>query len=190
MKVKLLDQPIMLLDRDKGVSEPMWYETPVSKAQAETSNLKVAAIIESLKSVEGNQVGLVVSSLLQQPEVRVQEGLPWTIRRAMISTLYATRHAYAETNADGSLKPEKQEVIAQMQSMGYAFQHAPKMGFVVLDASEMELARRKMYELPLPGLVAADVNRYFDQLEDKTKTEVIFGIDEEDAAPTLNTPGE
>ncbi len=190
MKVKMLDQPIMLIDRDKETSEPIWYEKPISESQVATINVKTAAIIENLRNIESDQVSLVVNALLEQEEAEPQKGVPWTIRRAMISTLYATRHAYAKTDAKGQPKPEKQDVIAQMQAMGYAFQHAPKMGFVVLDADDMQLVRRKMYELPLPGLVAADVNRYLDQLEEKTKTEVVFGVEEEDAVPDLAVVGE
>lgn len=190
MKIKTLDQAILLVDRGKGVSSPMWYEAPVTKEEADATNFTVTSAIESLRDIPAEKVMSTVSALLSKNPVEAKEGIPWTIRRAMISTLYANTYGRGEKTSDGSPKPEKQEVVAQMQSIGYAFQHAPKMGFVTLDAEEMQLVRRKMYELPLPGLVAAEINHYFDQLEDKTKTEVIFGIDNEDIDPSSISSGE
>lgn len=181
MKVKFLDQPVVMTDRFTGETKKIWYTKPITEEEATAANLVTQEIIDKLGDLDGDQAVMVLAELMSKKSVEATNGKPWTIRQAVISAMYATNYKNAEKDKQGNPKLEKEDVVAQMHSIGHAFQHAPKMGFVLLDSKDFILVRRKMYELPVPGVVAGEVERYFDTLEDKTKKmETTYGTDEEE----------
>lgn len=190
MKVKMLDQPIVMIDRFTNETETVWYTNPVTEEEAKVANSVREQIIDKLGDLEGDQAVLVVAELMSKSDVETTDGKPWTIRQAVISAMYANKYANIKKDKQGNPEFEKEDVVANMHSIGHAFQHAPKMGFVEVDAKESLLIRRKMFELPVPGVVAGEVNRYFDQLEDDSKKRVVFGIDDEDKVRILKSPVE
>ncbi len=181
MKVKYLDDPIVMPDRFTGKSNTVWYDWPVTEEEADDFNAQTESMITSLSSVTEDSVISVVNTLMNRKKSEEVIGKPWTIRQAVISAMFGNDYKRAAKDKQGNVPVEKQEVIGEMQNIGLGFIRALKGGFVTLDGDQLKLVRRKMYELPVPGFVAAIVNEHFDQLEDKrTKTEVVFGIDDED----------
>lgn len=186
MKVKMLDQPIVLIDRFNNKTETVWYEVPLTIEEACTENDRVELLLDQVKNSSSDQAAVIINTLVSMKPAKKNEGKPWTIRQAVISAMYAVQYKHMEKDKQGNSKWEKEDVIAQMAAIGHAFQHAKTMGYVELDASDITLVRRKMYELPVPRVVSGEVNRYFDQLEGTRKRTIHYGVDDEDKGETDN----
>ncbi len=170
LRIEGLDEKIVVPDREvdgDGVSKTVWYENPITEEDAERINNQAGLMLETAKSMKTEDAMAALAMGSRKP-TESTEGKPWTLRQAVVSSMYSNTYRDAVKDKNGP-KPERPEDVAEMARIGHAFTHAPLFGFVELDTDQIKLLRRKAVELPLPTYIYGVLIMTLDEVEGKAK---------------------
>lgn len=190
-----LDTPMVSRNEMTLEVDPLWIQEPLTAEQARAANERRARIVAQLMQSAAPEDHQRALAFQGSEEIKPTEGQPYTLRVAVVRAVLSNNYNYAEKDPKtGAPKPESQEVYGQQLNIGIAFTRVKTGGKVMLTPKDIELIRRKAYELPLPPLISALLNEALDfaegeEVRDKRRVTWEDPVVEEGLTPTEEPAG-